>query len=103
MTIQTVITAAELIEILKGVDPNAVVLIECDDPAYGGPISRDRIRCGDAVLVGPHDGPRCAESGQEMELAGTMSYPGGWEVEGDYYGSLPIVERRPCVIVQIGD
>lgn len=79
-------TVAEFIDKLGTFDPDALVMIECEDPCYSGPLTEEEIKEGQAVEVTPHE----YESG------------GGWQSLGldeDDPAHWPIVGRRKCVIL----
>ncbi len=82
MTTKNPITVAEFIKRLATIDPSAVVMIDCADTYYSGPVSEDGMSAGEAGLRGPQG-----------------SYQGGWVIiEGDWPGE--VLERRPCLTIR---
>lgn len=102
-------TVAELIERLKSADPEAVVVLECDDHYYSGALRPEAITTGQALRQGPFDWESDGkdERGKKTMPVRTYRYPGGWLWAED--GQTPdkqprgeVLERRPCLIIHVG-
>lgn len=95
MTDKTPMTVAELIAVLQTRNPADVVMIDCDDSYYSGALTADDMKSGTAVLYGPHDGIIPGSLPNK-----TIKFPGGWAVDGEWSNRIPVVEKRPCLLIK---
>lgn len=98
---EDMMTVAELIEHLKQFDPTAIVMANCIDDYYSGPLTVEDFSAGDAVNLEPFEqlGPKEDERGRPITPK-LYKYDGGWVINGDHEGR-PYSERKPCVIIRI--
>lgn len=102
------LTVRDLIAKLREFDQDAVVMIECEDSYYSGPLSEDLIDEGIAVYVAEHTAPTEMTYGRPADQivvkrdvtyqAGVLAYGPDDEQRDD----LPITDRKPCVRLHAG-
>jgi hypothetical protein len=103
VTTETPMTVAELIAHLQSCDPNAVVMIDCEDWVYGGPVTTEKLGAGTARLIASFEAHTPKEDYKGNPAHGRpYTSPGGWILEPDYEDNQmqPAVERRPCVTIR---
>lgn len=101
MTIKTPMTVADLIVILQGFPVDAVVMIDCEDEYYSGPVVADDLENGRAALIGPfaYQTPSEDDRGRPVTPR-TRQAPGGWtKDEGDNF-SGEVLQRSPAVFIR---
>lgn len=100
------LTVRQLIEMLRSCDPDAPVMIECEDDFYSCPLTEDRIEpTGYSVhRYGSHQGKdydldkvgNLVEKKPRLYPAGTVVYADGETPRQD----LPWLDSRPCVVIR---
>lgn len=94
------ITVAALIEHLQSMDPNAVVMVDCVDGYYSGPLTSGQLSTGTAFKRGPSEWKTTGEDAYgKPEPVRTVRSQGGWATEED--SRAEELDRKPCVIIQI--
>lgn len=83
------ITVSQLIQRLSQFDPNALVMVECQDPYYSGPLAESEVQPGVAFKIGPY--------GDDIPL-GRRDIR-SWITRADKADppSVPISLIRPCI------
>lgn len=95
-------TVADLMARLEKMEPSAVVMVECDDNYYSGPLTPEQLRDGEALRIGPFDYETPGEDAYGRSVPReTKTWPGGWttaEERGDDERG-EILDRRPCIVI----
>ena len=92
------ITVAELMSRLNECDPNAVVMIECADNYYSGPLTLDLVRVGEAFKIGPFT-YEVKEDEYGRPVKRKCRYAGGWQIDqADTRGE--VLHQHSCVIIE---
>lgn len=96
------ITVAQLIERLNGFSPDDVVMLECEDHYYSGPMDIDDLTAGAAVLIGPHEYQTSKEDSLGRPIKPkTRQSPGGWAIEPDGPFIGPIIEKKRALVIKV--
>jgi hypothetical protein len=91
------VTVCELIKILGGFDQDAVVMVECEDYYYSGPVTSDDVVSGEALIIGEHEykmpdehKPRHVEESWGVRELDSPSD----------YSHLPVKTIKPAVLIK---
>ena len=97
MELSEPITVAELMQRLNECDPNAVVMIECTDNYYSGPLTLGLVRVGEAFKIGSFT-YEVKEDEYGRPVNRRHRYAGGWMIDqADTRGE--VVRQCPCLII----
>ena len=99
MAMKQPLTVIELIEHLKTLPPDQLVMTECADDYYNGPLSKEDIDADHRVfLIKEHvSAPYQPHPGHSMR---TSLIPSMWSTN-DSWDDDKIIEERSCVVLRI--